>query len=186
MALNDSDRFVINDGTDLNTITFAQFKDGTVLNPTDLFLVNDGIKTETISWEEIEDELGPKGVVVQPTVVKPKDGAGSGEERYLKTDTITSIEGGGVYTCETDTIASVTPTDLQTNSIEWTGYDGSFQDITGTAADVFGPDLSAWMQMQNKVASVDKLPNFTVTVSPQKTASELVFKYMHNLSLIHI
>ena len=84
MTLSDSDRLLVNDGSETNTITFAQFKDGSVLNPTDLFLVNDGTKTETISWEQIEDELGPKGVVNTPTVLKPKDGAGSGDERFLK------------------------------------------------------------------------------------------------------
>ena len=84
MTLSDSDRLLVNDGSETNTITFAQFKDGSVLNPTDLFLVNDGTKTETISWEQIEDELGPKGVVNTPTVLKPKDGAGSGDERFFK------------------------------------------------------------------------------------------------------
>ena len=107
MTLSDSDRLLVNDGSETNTITFAQFKDGSVLNPTDLFLVNDGVKTETISWEKIEEELGPKGVVNTPTVLKPKDGAGSGDERFLKTDAIIDIEGGGIITCETDTINNV-------------------------------------------------------------------------------
>ena len=107
MTLSDSDRLLVNDGSETNTITFAQFKDGTVLNPTDLFLVNDGTKTETISWEKIEEELGPKGEVVTPTVLKPKDGAGSGDERYALTDKITDVEGGGTITCETDLIESV-------------------------------------------------------------------------------
>ena len=97
MALNDSDRFVINDGTVSQTITFAEFKDGTVLNDSDKFLVNDGVKTETITWLEIQDELGPKGTVNTPTVLKPKDGAGSGDTRYLKSDQIIEVEdlGGG-------------------------------------------------------------------------------------------
>ena len=107
MTLSDSDRLLVNDGSETNTITFAQFKDGSVLNPTDLFLVNDGTKTETISWEQIEDELGPKGTVNTPTVLKPKDGAGSGDERFAKTDAIIDIEGGGIITCETDAIESV-------------------------------------------------------------------------------
>ena len=107
MAIDDTNKLLVNDGSKTETITFAQFKDGTVLNDSDKFLINNGTKTETVTWAEIEKELGPKGVVVQPTVLKPKDGAGSGEEIYLKTDTITSIEGGGINTCETDTIQSV-------------------------------------------------------------------------------
>ena len=79
MALNDSDKLLVNDGSKTETITFANFKNGTMLNDSDKFLVNDGSKTETITWAEIQDELGPNGVVNTPTVLKPDDGAGSGD-----------------------------------------------------------------------------------------------------------
>ena len=82
-----------------------------MLNDSDKFLINDGTKTETITWAEIEDEAltfgYPKGIVNTPTVLKPKDGAGSGDERFAKTDAIIEVEGGGIKTCETDTIQSV-------------------------------------------------------------------------------
>ena len=78
MAINDTDRLLVNDGSKTETITFAQFKDGTVLNDSDKFLINDGSKTETITWAEIEDELGPNGVVNTPSVLKPTDGTGGG------------------------------------------------------------------------------------------------------------
>ena len=107
MPVNDNDKLLVNDGSKTETITFAQFKDGAVLNDSDKFLINDGTKTETITWAEIEDELGPKGIVNKPTVLKPKDGVGSGDLFYLKTDKITKIEGGGIKTCETDLIQSV-------------------------------------------------------------------------------
>ena len=110
MSVNDTDKLLVNNGSKTETITFAQFKDGSVLNPTDLFLVNDGTKTETISWEQIEDELGPKGIVNAPTVLKPADGAGSGDLFYLKSDKIIEVEGGGISTCETDLIESVSST----------------------------------------------------------------------------
>ena len=38
-----------------------------MLNDSDKFLINDGSKTE-VTWAEIEDELGPNGIVNQPTV----------------------------------------------------------------------------------------------------------------------
>ena len=96
MPINDTDQLLVNDGSKTETITFAQFKDGTVLNDSDKFLINDGTKTETITWAQLEDELGPKGSVNTPTVLKPNDGAGSGETVYLKSDKIIEVEGGGI------------------------------------------------------------------------------------------
>ena len=154
MTLSDSDRLLVNDGSETNTITFAQFKDGTVLNPTDLFLVNDGTKTETISWEQIEDELGPKGIVNTPAVLKPKDGAGSGDERFLKTDAIVEVEGGGIITCETELIENVDDTSvIYTWSNDLTGsavatskaFDG---DLNTIANSIPGGTLT-WTNTQN-------------------------------------
>ena len=107
MPITDADKLLVNDGSKTETITFSQFKSGTMLNDTDKFLVNDGSSTETVTWGDIQDELGPKGVVNTPEVLAPKDGAGSGEERYLQSDTITKVEGGGTNVYTTDTIASV-------------------------------------------------------------------------------
>ena len=42
MPTNNNDRLLVNDGSKTETITFAQFKDGTVLNDSDKFLINDG------------------------------------------------------------------------------------------------------------------------------------------------
>ena len=47
------------------------------------------------------------GTIDTPEVLAPADGAGSGDARYLISDTIIDVEGGGVETCETDTIESV-------------------------------------------------------------------------------
>ena len=97
-----------------------------MLNDSDKFLINDGTKTETITWAEIEEEMGPKGIVNTPTVLKPKDGAGSGDERFAKTDAITKIEGGGVTTCETETIqdvAELAASDLVNASVAPDGLD---------------------------------------------------------------
>ena len=50
------------------------------------------------------------GTIDTPEVLAPADGAGSGAARYLISDTIIDVEGGGVETCETDTIDSVDDT----------------------------------------------------------------------------
>ena len=47
------------------------------------------------------------GTINTPSVLEPQDGAGSGAQRYLKSDTIIEVEGGGITTCETDLIQSV-------------------------------------------------------------------------------
>ena len=107
MAINDTDRLLVNDGSKTETITIAQFRDRDVLNDSDKFLINDGLRTETITWAEISDELKPKGVVNTPTVLAPSDGTGSGALIYLKSDKITNVEGGGVDTCETGPITNV-------------------------------------------------------------------------------
>ena len=116
MPVNDTDKLLVNDGSKTETVTFAQFKEGSMLNNTDKFLINDGSKTETVTWADIQDELGPKGEVVKPTVLKPKDGAGSGEERPLQTNEIIAVEGGGIITCETELIESV-ETDSKNSSV---------------------------------------------------------------------
>ena len=151
MPVNDTDKLLVNDGSKTETITFAQFKDGTVLNDSDKFLINDGTKTETVTWAQIEDELGPKGVVNTPTVLKPKDGAGSGEERYLKTDTIIDVEGGDIITCETDTIQSVGD---EVAGVPWEKSEGIItKDLT---------DISAWCTSQGITA----VTGFKFIVSP--------------------
>ena len=47
------------------------------------------------------------GTINTPEVLAPADGAGSGNARYLKSDAITEVEGGGIDTCETELIESV-------------------------------------------------------------------------------
>ena len=61
MPIEDSDQLLVNDGSKTETITFAQYKEGTVLNDTDLFLVNDGVKTETVTWATLKAEGGGGG-----------------------------------------------------------------------------------------------------------------------------
>jgi len=56
------------------TITFAQLRDGTVLNDSDKFLINDGVKTETVRWSEIKSEIVPDleaTATIAPTLVAP-------------------------------------------------------------------------------------------------------------------
>ena len=51
--------------------------------------------------------IEPAGTINKPTVLGPSDGAGSGVTRDIVTDAITAVEGGGIKTCETDLIESV-------------------------------------------------------------------------------
>ena len=50
------------------------------------------------------------GTINTPEVLAPADGAGSGDVRYLKSDAITEVEGGGIDTCETELIENVDDT----------------------------------------------------------------------------
>ena len=68
------------------------------LQDSDWFLVNRGANSYKVSKATLTNELGPKGVVVTPTVLRPSDGAGSGEQRPLKTAAITNVEGVGINT----------------------------------------------------------------------------------------
>ena len=62
---------------------------------------------KSVTYPSVIGNSGPNPIINQPSVLAPKDGAGSGDIRYLKSDTITAIEGGGITTCQTDTIQSV-------------------------------------------------------------------------------
>ena len=61
-------------------------------------------ETRTATYSKVI-EIG--GTINTPTVLAPSDGAGSGDERYLISDTIIEVEGGGISTCETSLIESV-------------------------------------------------------------------------------
>ena len=55
------------------------------------------------SWSA---DVIPDGNINTPIVLAPGDGAGSGDQRYLKTDKITSVEGGGTTTVTTSAITT--------------------------------------------------------------------------------
>ena len=81
------------------------------LQDSDNFIIGRGTDSYKITYEDLKDDLNyvppPVGTINQPTVLEPNDGAGGSDTRYLKSDAITDIEGGGVDTCETDTIQNV-------------------------------------------------------------------------------
>ena len=60
------------------------------------------------------------GTINTPEVLAPADGAGSGNARYLKSDAITEVEGGGVDRCETELIESVDQFTISTDIGLWT------------------------------------------------------------------
>ena len=61
-------------------------------------------ETRTAVYDKI---IEVAGTINTPSVLEPEDGAGSGSARYLKSDTIIEVEGGGIDVCETDLIESV-------------------------------------------------------------------------------
>ena len=72
-TLNNGDKFLVNDGTETNTVTFAELKkgkDSTLLNDSDLFLINDGTKTETIRWDKLQEEIGAAPVIDSVTLIE--------------------------------------------------------------------------------------------------------------------
>lgn len=81
MALNDNDKFLINDGTTTETITLAQLKDGSMINDTDMFLINDGTTTEKVSYAELKAEIGGgsgTAPVIQSVALSKSDPGSSG------------------------------------------------------------------------------------------------------------
>ena len=81
------------------------------LQDSDNFIIGRGTDSYKITYQDLKDDLNyvppPVGTINTPTVTEPNDGAGGGDTRYLKSDAITDVEGGGVETCETDLIQSV-------------------------------------------------------------------------------
>ena len=81
------------------------------LQDSDNFIIGRGTDSYKITYEDLKDDLNyvppPVGTINTPTVTEPNDGAGGGDTRYLKSDAITDVEGGGISTCETDLIESV-------------------------------------------------------------------------------
>ena len=59
MALNDYDKFLVNNGTATETISLSLLKDDRSINDSDLFLINDGTETETATWGEIQNSRNP-------------------------------------------------------------------------------------------------------------------------------
>ena len=70
------------------------------------------------------------GVINQPTVLAPSDGAGGGAKRYLISDTIIEVEGGGISTCETELIQNVDPLNLP--NYDWKAVDRNNRDSLNT------------------------------------------------------
>ena len=87
------------------------------LQDSDNFIIGRGTESYKITYQDLKDDLNyvppPSGTIDTPTVLEPSEGAGGGGTRYLKSDAITAVEGGGISTCETDLIQSV-------DSVNWT------------------------------------------------------------------
>ena len=84
------------------------------LQDSDNFIIGRGTDSYKITYQDLKDDLNyvppPTGTINTPTVLEPNDGAGGGDTRYLKSDAITKVEGGGIDTCETSLIQSVDKT----------------------------------------------------------------------------
>ena len=81
------------------------------LQDSDNFIIGRGTDPYKITYQDLKDDLNyvppPVGTINQPTVLEPNEGAGGGGARYLKSDAITEVEGGGTHTCSTETISNV-------------------------------------------------------------------------------
>ena len=70
------------------------------LQDSDNFIIGRGTDSYKITYEDLKDDLNyvppPVGTIDTPTVTEPDEGAGGGGTRYLKSDAITEVEGGGI------------------------------------------------------------------------------------------
>ena len=109
MSIQDTDLMVVNNNGTTETITFAQFRDGTVLNDSDLFLINGGTQAETVTWGEIKDEIGG-ATPIDPTpdqiTANPDFQGGTGTELdpYILTPVEVRGAGGMVTSVEQLTV----------------------------------------------------------------------------------
>lgn len=118
-TINNTDQFLVQRGTTSHKQSAKDLM--STIQDADLMLVQRGTDSYKVTCKDVKDQLGGgvvSGDVNQPTVVKPKDGAGSGDIVYALSDKITKIEGGGTTTCETELIESVTQ---QQSDGNWSG-----------------------------------------------------------------
>ena len=139
-TINDTDQFLVQRGTTSHKQSAVDLM--STIEDTDLMLVQRGADSYKVTCKDVKDQLGGGGIegdVNQPTVVKPKDGAGSGETVYALSDKITKIEGGGVKTCETETISAV-------DTVGYTPAVGAYVKVSGGDAtgDAFTNIENAW------------------------------------------
>ena len=127
-------------------------------------------ETRTAVYDKV---IEVAGTINTPSVLEPEDGAGSGGARYLKSDTIIEVEGGGIGTCETELIQNVDElTSSNTLQLEcaWTGHFGDEWDPSikwthlGPSSD-FGNDggsLVIWTRLKT---SLDLINSNEVTLA---------------------
>jgi hypothetical protein len=125
-TINDNDQFLVQRGTTSHKQSAVDLM--STIQDTDLMLIQRGAESYKVTCFDVKDQLGGGGVsgeVDQPVVLKPKDGAGSGNTVYSLSDKITKIEGGGSYTCETDPIQGENIVNydsrVSTSSPDWDG-----------------------------------------------------------------
>ena len=140
-TINDTDQFLIQRGTTSHKQSAVDLM--STIQDTDLMLVQRGTQSFKVTCEDVKDQLGggdrPEGVVNKPSVLEPNDGAGSGDLKHLKSDAITAIAGGGVKTCETETISAV-------DTVGYTPAVGAYVKVSGGDAtgDAFTNIENAW------------------------------------------
>jgi hypothetical protein len=162
------------------------------LQDSDNFIVGRGTDSYKISYQDLKDDLNyvppPTGTINTPTVLEPNDGAGGGDTRYLKSDAITEVEGGGVDRCETELIESVDDTTDAPNIIltfpDSTGFD-CFADGDVVQNEVYSENWSPYLTIpaghswgtsvypdSNNLDAFDgDLTNFAAVVSPYADTS---------------
>ena len=140
----------------------------------DLFvLYRDDDSLRKVTFEQLKEEINPTpaGTINTPTVLAPADGAGDGSQRYLKSDAITEVEGGGIKTCETDEIQSVDDSRVApTYSSSGTGTYGQI----GSGAlngNLEPPEVGVTPADRTFIGGLASGGSGTITISPTVTAN---------------
>ena len=141
----------------------------------DLFvLYRDDDSLRKVTFEQLKEEINPTpaGTINTPTVLAPADGAGDGSQRYLKSDAITEVEGGGIKTCETDEIQSVDDSRVApTYSSSGTGTYGQTVGSGALNGNLEPPEVGVTPADRTFIGGLASGGSGTITISPTVTAN---------------
>ena len=163
-ALNPSDEFLVNDGTETKTTTWQEMKLGkssTALNDGDLFLVNDGTKTETVTWLQVKQEAGTAPVIDSVTLAEDTPDT---KERFTNqafTTTYVMAEDGKPASTKTMRAWVLSELDKTIETDEIIGIDEAATDEIIANEDVTGPTWSNFLTANQTINNPERAFNGT-------------------------